>query len=177
MRFNWSDLATREWERILRSSNGCTMKMAGMIFLVEDNEDDVFLMQRALKAAEISNPLCVVEDGQSAIDYLSGSGEYANRSRFPIPGIVFLDLKLPILRGHDVLAWIRKQPELENLVVIVLTSSNEPQDLKEAYRLGANSYIVKPPTADQLIELTKAFSWYWLKFNEFDLPGSVASAS
>jgi CheY-like chemotaxis protein len=143
------------------------MTTSGTILLVEDNEDDVFLMKRALKGAGVTNPLQVVEDGQQAIDYLSGTGQFSNREQFPIPAIVFLDLKLPILRGLEVLDWIRQQPHLEDVVVVVLTSSNEPYDLKEAYRLGANSYLVKPPTADQLIDLAKAFRWYWLEFNQF----------
>jgi CheY-like chemotaxis protein len=138
------------------------------ILLVEDNEDDIFLMKRALKNAGIINALHVVEDGQQAIDYLSGAGEYSDRGAHPLPALVFLDLKLPIKRGLEVLAWIKDQPELETLVVIVLTSSNEPPDVKEAYRLGANSYIVKPPTASQLLDLAKAFKWYWLEYNRFE---------
>jgi CheY-like chemotaxis protein len=148
------------------------MTTSGAILLVEDNEDDVFLMKRALKAAGIINPLHIVEDGQQAIDYLSGTGAYSDRQVHPLPVVVFLDLKLPMKRGLDVLSWIREQTELQNLVVVVLTSSNEPSDLKEAYRLGANSYVVKPPTATQLVELAKAFKWYWLEFNEFQKAGS-----
>jgi CheY-like chemotaxis protein len=144
------------------------MTTISTILLVEDNEDDVFLMERAIKGAGIINPLFVVEDGQEAIDYLSGAGRYSNRDIHPIPSIVFLDLKLPIKGGLDVLRWIRSKTELETLVVIVLTSSNEPSDLKQSYRLGANSYVVKPPTASQLLDLAKAFKWYWLQFNEFE---------
>jgi CheY-like chemotaxis protein len=144
------------------------MTTSGAILLVEDNEDDVFLMKRALKNAGIVNRLLVTEDGQDALDYLSGQGKYANRDEFPIPAIVFLDLKLPLKRGLDVLAWIRGQSHLESVVVVVLTSSNEPTDLKEAYRLGANSYVVKPPTAQQLLDMAKAFKWYWLEFNQFE---------
>jgi CheY-like chemotaxis protein len=144
------------------------MTTSGAILLVEDNEDDVFLMKRALKNAGIVNPLFVAEDGQEAVDYLAGQGKYANREEFPIPAIVFLDLKLPLKRGLDVLAWVRGQPQLESMVVVVLTSSNEPSDLKEAYRLGANSYVVKPPTAQQLLDMAKAFKWYWLEFNRFE---------
>ena len=144
------------------------MTTANAILLVEDNEDDVFLMKRALKNAGIVNRLCLAEDGQQAIDYLSGNGEFADRSAHPIPSIVFLDLKLPLKGGLDVLAWIRKQASLENMVVVVLTSSSEPSDLKEAYRLGANSYVVKPPTAGQLLDLAKAYKWYWLEFNQFE---------
>jgi CheY-like chemotaxis protein len=137
------------------------------ILLVEDNEDDVFMMKRALKAANIINPLQVVDDGQRAIDYLGGTGEFSDRTRSPMPAIVFLDLKLPMRLGLDVLQWMRGRAELDNVVVVVLTSSSEPSDLKEAYRLGANSYVVKPPTVEQLLEMAKAFKWYWLEFNYF----------
>jgi CheY-like chemotaxis protein len=138
------------------------------ILLVEDNEDDVFLMKRALKAAQIANPLFVVEDGQQAVDYLSGTGQFSDRQAHPFPAVVFLDLKLPMKSGLEVLEWIRAQEHLENLVVLVLTSSSEPSDLKRAYSLGANSYLVKPPTANQLLDLAKAFKWYWLEFNRYE---------
>jgi CheY-like chemotaxis protein len=138
------------------------------LLLVEDNEDDVFLMRRALKGAHVINPLYVVEDGQEAVDYLSGTGKFADREKYPLPAVVFLDLKLPYISGHDVLAWIRRQKELDGLVVIVLTSSNEASDLSRCYALGANSYVVKPPTPEQLEELSKAFKWYWLEYNRFE---------
>ncbi len=134
------------------------MTPANAILLVEDNEDDVFLMQHALAGAGVANPVRVVENGQEAIDYLAGAGEYQDRVRHPLPVIVFLDLKLPLVSGHEVLAWIRSQPARESLVVIVLTSSDEPSDVRRAYALGANSYLVKPLDARQLIELAKAFN-------------------
>jgi CheY-like chemotaxis protein len=138
------------------------------ILLAEDNEDDIFLMQRALKGAHIANPLHIVEDGQQAIDYLAGRGQFADREKHPFPAIVFLDLKLPLKSGLEVLEWIREQPELRNLVVLILTSSSEPSDLRRAYHLGANSYLVKPPTVNQLLDLAKAFKWYWLEFNRYE---------
>jgi CheY-like chemotaxis protein len=138
------------------------------LLLVEDNEDDVFLMKRALNGAHVNNPLLVAEDGQEAVDYLSGAGKFADRTKYPLPAVVFLDLKLPFLSGHDVLTWIRQQKDLDTLVVIVLTSSNEPSDLSRCYALGANSYVVKPPTPEQLGDLAKAFKWYWLEYNEFE---------
>lgn len=144
------------------------MTTTGPILMVEDNEDDIFLMKRALHGAAVSNPLRCVEDGQQAIDYLNGEGQYADREQFPLPAIVFLDLKLPLKSGRDVLAWMRSNPAFEHVVVLVLTSSNEPSDLQDAYRLGANSYLVKPPTATKLLELAKAFKWYWLEFNHFE---------
>ncbi|HVO95805.1 MAG TPA: response regulator [Terriglobales bacterium] len=138
------------------------------LLLVEDNEDDVFLMKRALKEAHVMNPLYVVVDGQEAVDYLAGKGRFTDRKRYPLPAVVFLDLKLPYISGHDVLAWIRGQKEHESLVVIVLTSSNEASDLSRCYSLGANSYLVKPPTPEQLGDLAKAFKWYWLEYNQFN---------
>jgi CheY-like chemotaxis protein len=138
------------------------------LMLVEDNEDDVFLMKRALQGARVVNPLYVVEDGQEAVDYLSGAGKFADRDHYPLPAVVFLDLKLPLMSGHDVLAWIRQQREFEALIVIVLTSSNEASDLSRCYALGANSYLVKPPTPEQLDDLATAFKWYWLEYNRFD---------
>jgi CheY-like chemotaxis protein len=144
------------------------MTTSRAILLVEDNEDDVFLMRRALKGAGVTNPHHVVEDGQQAIDYLSGQAQFADRDAYPLPAIVFLDLKLPMKGGLEVLRWIRSQPAFETMVIVVLTSSNEPTDLRDAYRLGANSYVVKPPTATQLLDMAKAFKWYWLEFNQFE---------
>ena len=139
------------------------MTAANAILLVEDNEDDVFLMKHALNGAGVSNPVFVVETGQDAVDYLAGTGAYQDRSRFPLPIIVFLDLKLPLMSGHEVLAWIRAQRQLESLNVVVLTSSNEPSDVRRSYSLGANSYLIKPLTAQQLIDLAKAFNWSWME--------------
>ena len=138
------------------------MTTPGAILLVEDNEDDAFLMKHALTAAGVANPVFHVETGQQAIDYLSGVPPFQDRSRHPMPVIVFLDLKLPLVSGHEVLGWIRGQRQLESLVVVVLTSSNEPSDVRRSYSLGANSYLVKPLTARQLIDLSKAFNWSWL---------------
>ena len=95
------------------------------LLLVEDNEHDVFLMKRALKQAEIHNPLYVVGDGEQAIDYLSGNGEFSDRESYPFPALVFLDLKLPLKSGHDVLAWIRHEAGMSELVVVVLKSSDD----------------------------------------------------
>jgi CheY-like chemotaxis protein len=135
------------------------------ILLVEDNEDDAFFMQRALRDAGIDCPVRLLEDGQQAIDYLGGQGDYADRAAHPLPMIVFLDLKLPFKSGHEVLEWIRRQPQFAKLIVIVLTSSNEPVDLNRAYKNGANSYVVKPPTPEQLTDLARSFDLWWLKQN------------
>jgi CheY-like chemotaxis protein len=118
-----------------------------VVLLVEDNEDDVFLMKRLFHKAKIDIPLKVVTDGQMAVDYLSGTGAYQDRTVYPIPDLVFLDLKLPFLQGFEVLNWIRKQPEIKSLRVIILSSSLEDQDRERAVTLGS-SYLVKPPTPD-----------------------------
>ena len=140
------------------------MNNEGAILLVEDSEDDVFLMKRTLNAAGVINPVYVVTDGEQAIEYLAGEGIYADRASHPLPAVVFLDLKLPLKSGHEVLAWIRAQSAFESLLVIVLTSSDEPSDLRRAYSLGASSYLVKPLTPTQLITLANAFDWKWLKY-------------
>jgi CheY-like chemotaxis protein len=143
------------------------------ILLVEDEPSDVFLMKRALKSAQIPNPLQVARDGQEAIHYLSGVDKFADRTQFPIPSIIFLDLKLPYKNGFEVLNWIRTQPHLETTLVMVLTSSSEERDIAQSYRLGARTFLVKPPTSAMLTELMVSLKDYWLKHNEFTLPDEV----
>ena len=136
------------------------------LLLVEDNEDDVFLMQQALRAVGVVNPLFVVQDGQKAVDFLGGAGKFANRDAYPLPAAVFLDLKLPFLSGHDVLAWIRRQKDLESLAVIVLTSSDETSDLSRCYALGAKYFLLKPPTPEELVDVANTLKWSWLKYDD-----------
>ena len=133
------------------------------ILLIEDNEDDLFLMKRALKEAGFNNPLYTVQDGEQAVEYLGGTGQFSDRARYPLPALVFLDLKMPMKSGHEVLAWLRTKSDLESTVVVVLTSSDEGPDVKKAYSLGADSYLVKPPTGEKLNKLSKAFNWSWLE--------------
>ncbi len=123
------------------------------ILLVEDNEDDVFIFQRAFKQAQISQPLQVVSDGQEAIDYFLGRGRFADRMQYPLPVLVLLDLKLPLKHGLEVLHAIRSQPASADTCVIVLTSSAEERDLQRAQELRAYAYLVKPPTRRTLVEV------------------------
>ena len=138
------------------------------ILLVEDSEDDVFFMQLAIEDSAIRNPVVVAQDGLQALDYLAGAGKFSDRTAFPLPALIFLDLKLPGKKGLDLLAWMRQQEQLRSIVVIILTSSQEPSDVSQAYRLGANSYLVKPSTTARLRELVQAVKAYWLEFNLFD---------
>lgn len=136
------------------------------ILIVEDNEDDLFAMKRALRRARIINPVQVVTDGQQALDYLSGAGNYGNRAQFPIPFLVFMDLKLPFVHGFEVLEWTTKQPHLNKVVVVVLTSSPESRDYERAYALGARSYLVKPPTPEMLRETLNSLGSLWLSSSD-----------
>jgi CheY-like chemotaxis protein len=135
------------------------------ILLVEDDANDVYFMKRAARKAGILDSLHVAQDGQEAMDYLEGLGEYANRERFPLPCLVLLDLKLPRVMGFEVLKWMRQQPALRSTIVIVLTSSDLRADVDLAYRLGANSYLVKPSTPDKLKETIARIKHYWLELN------------
>jgi len=138
----------------------------GTILLIEDDANDVFLMQRALKKAEVPNPLQVVGDGDEAVEYLGGSGKFGDRAQFPLPVLVLLDLKLPRKNGIEVLEWLRRQPSLKRLPVVVLTSSKEPTDVNLAYDHGANSYLVKPLGSEALLNLVRSLQGYWLALNE-----------
>jgi CheY-like chemotaxis protein len=146
------------------------------ILLVEDNDDDVFMMRRALTQADVANPLQVVTDGQQALDYLSGAREYADREQHPLPFIIFLDLKLPYFDGFEVLSWMRRERTLDSIVVIVLTSSAEPRDQERAYAMGARSYLVKPPTPDALIQIFQSLKSFWLSKTDA-LPVSSSATS
>ena len=120
------------------------------ILLCEDNEDDVMLFRRALKAARLSNTLQVARDGEIAIDYLTGSGSFVDREEFPLPILVFVDLKMPRLSGFDVVEWMREHQEFDAICIIVLSSSSVDKDVNKAYAAGANGYLVKPPRETDL---------------------------
>jgi len=131
------------------------------ILLVEDNPRDAELIQRAFKQARMANPINIVNDGAEAMDYLSGAGIYADRAQHPLPFLVLLDLNLPKVSGLEVLQWIRTQPALEKLCVVILTSSREPAETERAYALGANSYLHKPGNFEQLVMLMNGLEFHW----------------
>jgi CheY-like chemotaxis protein len=140
------------------------------ILVVEDDPNDVFFLKYAFEQAGIKDPLHAVEHGQQAIDYLGGEGKYSDRSQYPIPSIVLLDLKMAGVSGLDVLRWIKEQPHLACLIVIVLTSSNSETDIHEAYKLGARSYLIKPLSIDERLEVVNAIKAYWLELNMLPQP-------
>ena len=142
------------------------MNNADLILLVEDNMDDALLLRRAFAKAGIINAIVHLEDGDGAVAYLDGTGEYADRDRYPLPCLTLLDLKLPRRSGLEVLEWMRAQVGLKRIPVVVLTSSQQPSDINRAYDLGANSYLVKPVSFDTLLEMARALNLYWLLFNK-----------
>ena len=134
------------------------------ILQVEDDPNDVFLLQHAMKKMGVANPIQVATDGRQAIAYLQGAGKFADREQFPLPSLVLLDLKLPHVMGLEVLKWIRMQPGTA-LVVLILTASAEDADIAAAYRLGANGFLVKPSESSKLEDIVKALKDFWLTHN------------
>src|SRR2546430_8674603 len=132
------------------------------ILIAEDREDDVVLIRRALLHSRITNPIQVVSTGEGVISYLSGEGKFANRAEYPLPSLLLLDLKMPRMDGFEVLRWLRQQPGLKALRVVVLTSSEEIRDVNEAYQLGANSFLVKPIDFEHFVKISQAIRGYWL---------------
>jgi len=131
----------------------------------EDDENDAFFLKRAFKQAQIPNPLIILPDGQTAIDYCAGVGSFADRDLHPLPGLVLLDLKMPRKTGMEVLAWLREQPSLSHLPVFILTSSSQEEDIRRACGYEANGYLVKPSDPEELRSMVQAIQDYWLQQN------------
>lgn len=144
------------------------------ILLVEDDSNDILFIQRAFRRSDLENPtMQVVRDGDEAVAYLSGEGDYANRNIYPLPGMILLDLKLPRRSGLEVLEWLRSQPVLKRIPVVILTSSKEHIDVNRAYDIGVNSYLLKPVNYKALNEMIKTLNAFWLGLNCYP---SIASA-
>lgn len=130
----------------------------GPILLVEDDVNDQLLIKRAFGKAGLASPIVVAEDGDAAVEHLSGGGAP--------PALVLLDIKLPRRSGLEVLAWMREQPAMKRLPVVMLTSSAENQDIQRAYDLGANSYLTKPVEPSRLQDLVQVLGLYWMVWNQ-----------
>jgi CheY-like chemotaxis protein len=131
-----------------------------VILLVEDCSEDASLVQLAFKKWGVTNPIEVVPDGEHAVDYLSGQGEYANRERYPLPCLALLDLNLPQMSGFDVLQWVRSRQDLGNLPVVVLSGTKDPTHFDQAHRLGANACVVKTQDLAELYELIQHLNYF-----------------
>jgi len=141
------------------------MSVLHPLLYAEDEEDDVFFVKRAFLDAGIGNPLVVVADCDSAVEYLSGTGRYSNRAEYPLPCLILLDLNLPGRSGFELLKWIRSQPSLCTLPVLILTSSTQEADIHRAYMHGANAFLVKPGKPTELLGMVKALKEFWLVHN------------
>jgi CheY-like chemotaxis protein len=135
------------------------------ILLVEDNRMDVELTLDAFNEAKLSNTIHIASNGQEALDYLFGRGQYADRKAYPIPNLILLDLKLPGIDGFEVLRQIKSTPVLKRLPVVILTSSKEEGDRALSYDHGANSYLVKPISFEGFLDVVKQINGYWFSLN------------
>jgi two-component system response regulator len=139
---------------------------AKSIFLIEDNISDIELTRRAFERSHISNPLLIAEDGQAALDLIFCQGAYANRDVEELPALILLDLKLPKVDGLEVLRQVRANERTRRILVVILTSSKEEEDVARAYDLGANSFIRKPVDFLQFADAVARLGLYWLVLNE-----------
>lgn len=136
------------------------------MLLVEDNPDDEALTLRALRKHNLANHAVVARDGQEALDYLLGEGDFSGSDTPLLPQVVLLDLKLPKVDGLQVLERMRSEPRTKHVPVVVLTSSSQEQDMVRSYDLGANSYVCKPVDFEQFLEAARQLGLYWLVLNE-----------
>ena len=135
------------------------------VLLVEDSPDDAFMVQNACRSADIPHSLFHVTDGVLAVDYLSGKSIYSDRLVYPLPDLVFLDIRMPRKDGHEVLEWIRTQPLFLNLPVIMLTNSDDHKDIHRAYKLGVTSYLLKTGNPTDFASGVRVILKYWLHLN------------
>ena len=136
------------------------------ILLVDDSENDIILMRAAFGKAEFNIPLQEVHNGEQAIAYLKGEGIYSDRQKHPLPSVMLLDLNMPMKNGFDVLRWVRTQPAIKRLSIIILTASMRPEDVERAFDLGATSYLVKPSNIDALTAMIRCLR-DWVQINHF----------
>jgi CheY-like chemotaxis protein len=136
------------------------------LLLIEDNPADAEMTQRALKKIKVLNNVMVVSDGEEALDFIYCRGKFSDRNFTAQPKLILLDLKLPKIDGLEILRIIKSDPEKKAIPVVVLTSSKEEKDIVESYKLGVNSYIVKPVDADNFMDAIHKVGLYWLLLNE-----------
>jgi two-component system response regulator len=142
------------------------MKTAIEILLVEDNPHDAELTIRALKKSNLANNLVHVKDGEEALDFVFAKGKYSDRKDVINPKVILLDLKLPKIDGLEVLKELKSNPNTKTIPIVVLTSSKEENDMVESYKLGVNSFIVKPVDFDKFVECVNGLGMYWLVINQ-----------
>ena len=139
------------------------MAMTGSVLFVDDDPDWVDLLRTVFERAGIPNPVQGVRDGPEVLRYLRGEGRYANRVAHPLPKLVLLDLRLPGMHGFEVLQWIRRQPRLAELAVVVITGMVAPGDAQRAQELGATGFLAKPFSLAKLVEMAERIRETWLQ--------------
>lgn len=132
------------------------------VLYAEDEVDDIFFMQRAFRQAGVEQALLIVNDGDAVIAYLSGANQYADRRQYPLPALIMLDLNMPRQSGFEVLQWIRNSPAVSRLPVVLISSSGQESDIRQATVLGASAYLVKPGKPAELTQVISALKGYWL---------------
>ncbi|WP_061223760.1 response regulator [Leptospira weilii] len=137
------------------------------ILYAEDNPQDSELTLRSLKRHNLTNQVKLVRDGEEALEYLYATGRYENRDKTQLPSLILLDLKMPKVDGIEVLRRVRSEEFTKMLPVVILTSSAEEKDIVESYRLGVNSYVVKPLDFDKFSEVASEIGFYWILVNQF----------
>jgi len=135
-----------------------------LVLMVDDSDDDCLLIKMAVSKTDRLRFIGSVSDGEELVSYLKGEGKYGNRDQFPVPDMLLLDLKMPRKDGFEVLQWLQGQP-FEDMVVVVLSGSDQPQDVGKAYDLGADLYHTKDPSASRRVELVKALEEFLSKHN------------
>lgn len=136
------------------------------ILLVDDSADDIFLVRAAFEAAKVTNPIQEAHNGAEAIAYLQGKPPFNDRTRFPLPIVMLLDLNMPMRNGFQVLEWLRAQPGLKRLTVIIFTASLRDEDVDRAFDLGANSFLVKPTSIEALTTIARCLG-DWIACTQF----------
>jgi CheY-like chemotaxis protein len=131
------------------------------ILLVEDEEADATLLKMAFRRNNLPNPIQWAQDGLEAMEYLNGEGAYADRTQYPFPEVLLLDLKMPRVDGLELLSWLKKHPEFRVIPTIIMTSSRQDLDIEKAYNLGANTYMIKPSSFQELAKMVKLIHEYW----------------
>src|SRR5688572_15959770 len=131
------------------------------ILVAEDSADDAFFLERAFRKLGLKNPVQILTDGGAVMDYLKGEGKFENRSEFPFPSVLFMDIKMPRVNGFEVLQWLNDHPQCRIIPTMIFSSSEQPEEVERAYQLGANAYLVKPNSTEELVELLRSAYDFW----------------
>lgn len=142
------------------------------VLYAEDDSDDQFLLKDAWEENKIINPLHIVNDGVELLEYLNNEGKFSDSKKYPLPGVILLDLNMPRMNGSEVLEKIKKNKRFKNIPVTVLTTSKAEEDIFRSYNLGVNSFITKPVSFEGLVKIVSAFGKYWFEIIELPIQNS-----